>query len=116
MNILWRSSIISAALLVLLSLAPNNTAAQARPIPPGVRAADHAEEQSQQQLEPPSGPVSVKLSAAELLQQSDELLALSQQVHADVKSATQGLLAKDLKDKLKRMEKLSKRLREELSP
>jgi hypothetical protein len=37
-------------------------------------------------------------------------------VRADTEQVTKGLLAKDLKDKLKRIEKLSKQLREELVP
>jgi hypothetical protein len=43
------------------------------------------------------------------------LLSLAQQVHSDTERATQGVVSKDLKDKLKRIEKLSKRLRDELS-
>jgi len=51
-----------------------------------------------------------------VVQQANELASLAQQVRVDAEQATKGLLAKDLKDKLKRIEKLSKRLREELTP
>jgi hypothetical protein len=51
-----------------------------------------------------------------VLQQADELASLAQQVRADTLQAAHGLLAKDFKDKLKRIEKLSKKLREELAP
>ncbi len=89
--------------------------AQGTPIPPGIRAADKAQQRADQNIEPPQPPVQ-KLNLADINKQADELLALAQQVHADTIRATQGLLAKDLKDNLKRMEKLSKRLREELTP
>jgi hypothetical protein len=51
-----------------------------------------------------------------VLHQADELASLAQQVRADTEQATKGLLAKDLKDKLKRIERLSKQLRQELVP
>jgi|SRR6516162_2972030 len=86
------------------------------PVPLGIRAADRAQDKANQNIEPPQQPAQQKLNSAELLQQADELLALAQQVHVDTKQATQGMLAKDLKDKLKRIEKLSKHLREELAP
>jgi hypothetical protein len=67
-------------------------------------------------VEPPLSP-NQDVTAAQLLQQADELVSLAQQVRADTERVTsQGLLAKDLKDKFKRIEKLSKRLREELTP
>jgi hypothetical protein len=90
-------------------------AAQGTPIPPGIRAADKAQQQADKGIEPPAPPAQ-RLNPEEINKQADELLALAQQVNTDAKHATQGLLAKDLKDRLKRMEKLSKRLREELTP
>ena len=83
-----------------------------QPIPPGHKAANDATRQAEQ-VEPPatSHPT---VTAAEVQQQADELLSLAQQVHTDTQRAAQGLVAKDLKDKLKRIEKLSKKLRDEL--
>lgn len=52
-------------------------------------------------------PVQVKKDA-------DELAQLANAVPAEVTQAANGLVSKDLKDKLKRIEKLSKRLRSEL--
>ena len=86
------------------------------PIPLGVRAADKAQDKANQNIEPPQQPAQQKLDSAELLQQADELLALAQQVQVDTKQATHGVLAKDFKDKLKRIEKLSRHLREVLTP
>lgn len=85
------------------------------PIPPGHTAANRATRNAEN-VEPPMPP-NQNATAAQVLQQADELVSLAQQVRADTERVTtQGLLAKDLKDKLKRIEKLSKRLREELTP
>jgi len=86
----------------------------ATPIPPGHTAANRATRNAEN-VEAPATPVQ-NVTAAQVLQQADELATLAQQVRADTELATHGLLAKDLKDKLKRIEKLSKRLREELTP
>ena len=111
----WLATCFLVGLVVFVLLA-NLIAYGQIPIPPGVRAADKAQERANQNIEPPQQPAQQKLNSAQLLQQADELLALAQQVHVDTKQATQGMLAKDLKDKLKRIEKLSRHLREELTP
>ena len=112
-----REHVLACAAFALFTAVfiPSLSWAQMRPVPPGIRAADRNEDQTQAQIPPPA-PAVQKLNLDDVLQQSDELLALAQQVHSDTRNATQGLLAKDLKDKLKRMEKLSKKLREELTP
>jgi len=86
----------------------------ATPIPPGHTAANRATRNAEN-VEPPA-PAAQNVTSAQLLQQADEMLSLAQQVRADTERATQGILAKDLKDKLKRIEKLSKQLRGELTP
>ena len=83
-------------------------------VPPGHTAANRATRQAEN-VEPPA-PLVQNVTAAQVLQQANDLLSLAQQVHADTEQATKGLLAKDLKDKLKRIEKLSKQLRQELTP
>ncbi len=83
-------------------------------IPPGHTAANRATRQAEN-VEAPAPPVQ-NVTAAQVMQQADDLVALAQQVRADTERATQGLLAKDLNKKLKRIEKLSKQLREELMP
>ena len=105
-----------AILLAGACLLPRTCFAQGVPIPQGIRIADQNEEKTQRGIEPPVSPAAQKLSAADIKQQSDELLALAQQVHSDALNATQGLLSKDLKEKLKRLEKLTKQLRQELVP
>jgi hypothetical protein len=47
---------------------------------------------------------------------ADELMILSQSIHSGVANVGKGMLPKDLIDKLKQVEKLSKRLRGELGP
>ena len=53
---------------------------------------------------------------AKLKSDADELIILSQSIHSGVDNVAKGMLPKDLIDKLKQMEKLSKRLRNELAP
>jgi hypothetical protein len=50
-----------------------------------------------------------------LQRDAQELAELSASIPADVKRVNGGLLPKDLVEKLKRVEKLSKRLRSELT-
>jgi hypothetical protein len=53
---------------------------------------------------------------AKIKSDADELVILSQSIHSGVDNVGKGMLPKDLIDKLKQMEKLSKRLRSELTP
>lgn len=55
------------------------------------------------------------VDTAKLQRDARELAELSASISADVNRANRGLLAKDVIDKLKRAEKLSKQLREELT-
>lgn len=92
----------------------DSVVANSRNHSPGHAAANRATRQAEN-VEAPVSP-SQNITAKQVLQQADELVSLAQQVRAGTEHATQGLLAKDLKDKLKRIEKLSKQLREELIP
>lgn len=64
-----------------------------------------------------ASPEDIRARAANLQLQKDakELASLCSLVSDDMDHLKQGLLAKDAPEKLKRMEKLSKRLREELT-
>jgi len=53
---------------------------------------------------------------ARLKREAEELSMLAQSVPADVDKLAKGLHPKDLDEKLKRIEKLSKQLRRDLSP
>ena len=55
-----------------------------------------------------------KVDVAELRAEADELAHLAASIPTDVQNAGKGFLAKDLLQRLKRIEKLSKHLRNEL--
>jgi len=54
------------------------------------------------------------LDRVRLEKESQELVDLSASVRTDIEHANQGLLSKDVVEKLKRVEKLSRHLRSEL--
>jgi hypothetical protein len=58
----------------------------------------------------------LRVDTSELQREARELLQLSQSIQPDIESLSRGLLRKDLTDKLKRIEKLSKHLRGEIAP
>ena len=83
--------------------------------PTGQRQADRAEDQFQKSVPPPAHQ-QVSMDFAKLKSDADEMIVLSQSIHSGVDNVAKGMLPKDLIDKLKQMEKLSKRLRSELAP
>jgi apolipoprotein N-acyltransferase len=56
------------------------------------------------------------LDSAELQQEVQELFSLAQELNQDIDAVNRGLLPKDRVSKLKRVEKLAKRLRKEIAP
>ena len=58
----------------------------------------------------------VKLDAAQLQREAQELLELSQSLQGDIESVNKGLLPKDTIEKLKRIQKVAKHLKGELEP
>ena len=56
------------------------------------------------------------MDLAKLQQEADDLARAAQTIPTDVASVRRGALPKDVIEKLKRIEKLSKRLRSELNP
>jgi hypothetical protein len=86
---------------------------QSHPVPPGVREADKLPNPADvpPQIKPqrrPADPAQVKRDA-------DELARLAQSIPAQVEQVTRGQLPKDLTEQLKRIEKLSRQLRREVS-
>ncbi len=66
---------------------------------------------------PPTEPKLTRhVDMARVQQEADELARTAQTIPADVASVRQGLLPKDVIQKLKQIEKLSKHLRAELGP
>jgi hypothetical protein len=57
-----------------------------------------------------------RLDLAQLQREADELARAAQSIPSDVESVRKGMLPKDVIQKLKQIEKLSKRLRNELNP
>jgi hypothetical protein len=79
---------------------------------------DSREQQISQIAKEPT-PAELEVRAARLQtlhHDAEELTALSTSVQSDLQQLDKGLLTKDLNDKLKKMEKLSKRLRQEIEP
>jgi len=89
--------------------------AQSRPVPPGIRQADQADAQSQRDMPPPLNQ-RASIDPAKLRHDADELAALAQSIPPEVDQTTKGILPKDLSEKLKRIEKLAKQLRSQLTP
>ena len=66
--------------------------------------------------EPPRDLDSRALKLQAIHQDAQNLSTLSAQLQADLQQLQQGLLAKDLAQNLKKVEKLSKKLRQEVAP
>ena len=103
--------------ILLFALLLSASAAFAQgPIPPdGQLQADRAERQFEKTVPPPIHQ-RPSIDFAKVKSDADELVILSQSIHSGVDNVGNGMLPKDLIDKLKQMEKLSKRLRSELTP
>ena len=80
-----------------------------RSTPPSIR---HAQELQAQLQVLDSTPAAANPDA--LRQEADQLATLAASVPPDIKNVNKGLLSKDLLQKLKQIEKLSKHLRSEL--
>lgn len=104
-------TLIAFLSLAISCLVPNPPGKQGRPIPPGIREAD---KQTNKPLDPPLIGTP-HLDPAKLKQEADELARLSAGVPSDLAHVAHGQLPKDLSEKLKRIEKLAKHLRSELS-
>ena len=85
-----------------------------RPIPPGVREAD-AQINKPIEQQTTAAPKKRSLDAAQLKREADELAKLSAAIPDQVALVAKGQLPKDLSDQLKRIEKLSKHIRSEIS-
>src|SRR6266404_3933141 len=104
----------SVLLAVTLTSFPAKESGQrVRPIPPGVREAD---KQTNKSLDPPLGPNLTVQDPAKLKQEAEELAQLSAGIPPRVNLVAEGQLPKDLGDRLRRIEKLAKHLRSEVTP
>jgi hypothetical protein len=64
----------------------------------------------------PSAQPKTKLDPDQLQREARELLELSQSLQGDIESVNHGLHPKDTLEKLKRIQKLAKHLRQEIAP
>jgi hypothetical protein len=102
----------SRTLLLCLLLCLGSSASQT-----GVRESAGKQEVEKHPLvlEPPLPPQAQKLDPVKLREEADNLAKLAQSVPADVSQIVQGKMPKDAIDRLKRIEKISKQLRGELT-
>jgi len=84
-----------------------------KPTPPGIRGAD---KQPGPADIPPMERKSTRPSPELMQAQARELSAIAQTIPSAVSQLNQGILARDMNEKLKRIEKLSKTLHSELNP
>jgi len=99
--------------LCMLFILPVSSNFSQHPKPPGIRTAD---QQSNQPLEPPMQPHSRKIDVEQVKKEADELKALADGVPAQIELVTKNQYPKDLTDNLKRIERLAKHLRSEVTP
>jgi hypothetical protein len=100
-------------LLCLLLLVVTSGAIPQKPIPPGLRQSEQAEEQGELNIPPPSNQP-VKPSFSQVQRDADQLASLARDLPDEVGQLSRGTRPKDLDQKLKDIEKLSKRLRSDL--
>src|SRR5260370_21643787 len=112
MEVFVRKLVVAFFLLAACCALPAINLRQS-PIPPGVREAD---KQSNRPLDPAMTPMPNTPDPAKLKQEADELAQLSAGIPSDLARVAHGQLPKDLADKLKRIEKLAKHLRSQLTP
>jgi hypothetical protein len=101
------------AIILFLGTAFVAAPTQSAPIRPGIRQADQAESQTEKNLPPPSN-ARTRIDLAKVSQEAHELARLAQTIPPDVATIQRGILPKDVLEKLKQIEKLSRRLRSEL--
>ena len=98
--------------MLVMPLAPFAWA-QSKPVPRGVHEAEQASQQSEKNVPPPE---SVSRSDSRQQQKdADELARLAESLSRDLEQVNRGILPKDVAGKLKRIEKLAKKLRGELN-
>lgn len=108
------SKLWSAALLLALIQLPGGTP----PWTPNPTAQPRAPQVERRPGDEPPQPGQQgsrsKIDTAQIRRDADQLAKLAAEVPPAVEQANQGVLSKDLNDRLKRIEKLSKQLRREI--
>lgn len=101
----------------LLLVAAAVSAQDVRPagVPPPAVQAEQAEAKAERDLPPPLQ-AKRSLDLSKLAREADELSKLAQTIPFDMDAVSKGMLPKDVTQKLKQIEKLSKQLRAQLNP
>jgi phage terminase small subunit len=81
--------------------------------PTGIRTGD---QQANQPLEPPMQPHSRKIDVEQVKKEADELKKLADGVPAQIEQVAKNQYPKELNENLKRIERLAKHLRTEVTP
>jgi hypothetical protein len=102
------------ALLLILLISASPTSAQARPRAPGVRQADQAAAQTERNIPPPITQ-HVAIHLVEIGQEADELSRIAQTIPLDIEGVKKGMFPKDVIQRLRRIERLARHLRRELT-
>lgn len=102
------------ALLAVLFTAPL-AQGQTKPRSPGLQQGDQTQQQADRNIPLPTSQ-QPRVDFTKLHRDADELARLAQTIPLDVSSIQQGLLPKDMGEKLKQIERLSKRIRSQLNP
>lgn len=85
-----------------------------KPLAPSMQQAGQAEAKSQREMPPPLEQ-RTEVDTKKLKGEAQELASLAATIPTAVDQATKGVLAKDLPEKLKRIEKLSKQIRSQIT-
>jgi hypothetical protein len=99
--------------VLFLSAVSVSSTGQSAPIRRGTRQADQAETQTDKNIPPPSTP-QAKIDLAKMSREADELSRIAQSIPPDVAGIRNGILPQDVVQRLRQIEKLSRRLRSEL--
>jgi hypothetical protein len=106
-----QSALTFISLVMFAALA---TGQEARRVPRGIREADKAEISFEKNVPPPQN--IPRTNPQNLQRDADDLARLAQSIPTDIEQIHRGILPAGLKEKLKTIEKLSKRLRSGLAP
>jgi hypothetical protein len=108
-------NLLAAVSLTFLVLGPVsvNLPDPQRPIPPGLH---EGEKRINAPLDPPVFSPGKNIDPARLRGEADELAKISATIPDQIQHVNQGQLPKELSDQLKRIEKLAKHLRSEVTP
>jgi len=105
--------LIAASLLLAALLLSTSAGQQVPPRPPGLR---DGQKEINKPVDPPLELPRTPASPAKLKDEAEELAQLSSSIPAKINLVSHGQLPKDLANQLKRIEKLAKHLRSQVSP